>query len=217
MNSKPWIQKYEPTKLEDMVLNVKTRRKLEFVANNLCGAILHGTPGTGKGTFMNILKEQARRENTDYHYFWINAGLDGSIDMVRNKIKAYVQVGPMSSYTIVGESRRYVVINEAEKLSQDAQIAIRELQEKHQHINFIFMCNNFAKIDSALKSRCIEVEMMNPSTEDPINFMRNILSVENIDVDEIPLSKLVGKAIIGGRLDMRKLIMELQVECATRQ
>jgi DNA polymerase III delta prime subunit len=216
MNNKPWIQKYEPTKLEDMVLNVRTRKRLEFVANNICSAILHGPPGTGKNTFMNVLKEQAQRENTMYHYYWFNAGKDGGIDIVREKVHHYVIHG-RGGYEFQGFTRRYVVFNEAEKLTKDAQIVLREIQEKYYWINFIFMCNDFSKIDLALKSRFIEVKMENPSTGDAINFVRKILAAENIEVDGIPLSNLVGKATIGGRLDMRKLIMELEIETATRQ
>ena len=67
---------------------------------------------------------------------------------------------------------KVVVFNEAENLSQEAQAALREIMERvEKYCLFIFMTNNIKKIDSAIKSRCLEIEIKDPPIEDIKSFI----------------------------------------------
>ena len=79
-----WHLKYEPTSLDEMVLNVNTRQKLRYVTDSMEDAILYGPPGCGKGTFVNIFVINPVRDN-----MWLNAADEGGVDTIRNKVQSF--------------------------------------------------------------------------------------------------------------------------------
>jgi replication factor C subunit 2/4 len=56
----PWLEKYRPTSLEDVVGNNETIARLRAIAHtgNTPNLILAGPPGTGKTTSVNCLARQ---------------------------------------------------------------------------------------------------------------------------------------------------------------
>ena len=52
MNTRPWAEKYRPTRFKDIVLDENNRILLEnaIETNNFPNLLLYGPPGTGKTT-----------------------------------------------------------------------------------------------------------------------------------------------------------------------
>ena len=56
-----------------------------------------------------------------------------------------------------------VVINDAERLSKDAQHALRRTMEKYSsNIRFILCCSSVGRVISPIRSRCLLVRLSSP-------------------------------------------------------
>jgi replication factor C subunit 3/5 len=62
-----------------------------------------------------------------------------------------------------------VVINDAERLSKDAQHALRRTMEKYSsNIRFILCCSSVGRIISPIRSRCLLIRFSSPKNEEVI-------------------------------------------------
>jgi replication factor C small subunit len=136
---------------------------------------------------------------------WISAADETGIDFIRNKVKPYCQVAAGPEFF----GRKNVVFNEADHLTKDAQAVLRELIERHTEVRFIFMMNEIEDFEYQLKSRCAVIEFKNPPDGDIKNFVKKILTAENIQFDKKLVDKIVGREYP----DMRKIISEIQRTC----
>jgi DNA polymerase III delta prime subunit len=191
-----WDKKYEPTSLDDMVLNIKTREGLNYVMNSKGSAILYGPSGCGKGTFVNLFIVKP-----NLNLMWINAAEESGIGTIRDRVMVYCYGGSSILYGF-----KHMIFNEADKLSEDAQICLREIMEKAPKNRFILMTNNIDKIQQQIQSRCKIVEYRNPPDGDVLNFMKKILAAESVEYDSKKLKKIVGRYYP----DIRKTIIEVQ-------
>lgn len=165
-----WTFANEPTSIKDMVLDPITKVKLEKTLTEMPNLLLYGPPGVGKGTFTNIFLQK-----TGVDFIKINASDENSIDNVRTKIKSFA-----TALGFAGK-KKYVVLNEADALSQNSQWALRDLIESVQSISrFIFMCNYSQKIIPEIMSRCQCINLNNPPPKDIFMFLTNVLKKEKI-------------------------------------
>lgn len=90
----PWIEKYRPESLFDVVGNVEAVSRLASIARagNLPNIILSGPPGIGKTSSVLCLAREMLGE-TQYRnaVLELNASDARGIDVVRNKIKMFAQ------------------------------------------------------------------------------------------------------------------------------
>jgi DNA polymerase III delta prime subunit len=211
-----WLKKYEPKELNEMILHPIVRNELENVQNNPQHLILYGSPGVGKGTFTNIFLAK-----TGADLLWVNASDDTGIGNVREKVKSFATAGsPGAWFDIDGldvqdvEDRyralKVVVFNEAENLSPEAEASLRELMETvEKRCKFIFMTNNIKKIDKAIKSRCLAVEITDPPINDILKHMEKILDEEGVSYEEGTLQTFAQDCYP----DIRKTINEIKGHC----
>jgi DNA polymerase III delta prime subunit len=175
MEQEIWSFKYEPTKLEDMILNETVRKKLEKAVTEKPNIILYGKPGTGKGTFTNIFFNI-----TGCDKLWINASDETSIETIRSKVNPYSHAP--------SPGIKYVVFNESEALSSGksgAQKMLKEVIEQvHTKTRFLFMTNEIHNMNSAILSRCMEINLDSPPIGDIGRFMSKILKSENVAFDK---------------------------------
>ena len=87
-----------------------------------------------------------------------------------------------------------VVFNEAENLSKEAQASLRELMERvEKRCKFIFMTNKMDKIDEAIISRILLVQITEPPINDIIKHMENILDEEGVSYEDGILATYIQK------------------------
>jgi replication factor C small subunit len=214
MNTISWAKRYEPKKIADMALRTDIKQILSNITVNPQNLILHGTSGVGKGTFTNIF-----RETTGCIELWKNASNETSIDMIRKDVLPFADSAshrlffpPSGTNKIEGThtNLKCVILNEAENLSKEAQAALREIMERSdKRCKFIFMTNNMERIDRAIQSRCVLVEIKNPPIPDILRFLENILGNEKVKYDKEILLNFVQK----NYPDIRKIINDLQGHC----
>lgn len=199
-----WVQKYRPQRVADAILPETTKKSFQkFVDDvNIPNLLLTGSPGTGKTTVAKAMLEELGCD-----YIIINAALNRGIDVVRSEISTFA-----SSISLSG-GRKYIILDESDYLTPDAQASMRNLIETFsKNCGFIFTCNFKNRIISPLRSRLSEVDFSIEKTEKPKLaaqfFKRTLAILKNEEVDFDP--KVVAKVIEKHFPDFRRILNELQ-------
>jgi DNA polymerase III delta prime subunit len=199
-----WSQKYRPQRISETILPEKTKTTFQkFVDDkNIPNLLLSGSPGTGKTTAaVAMLKE------LDCDYILINGSLNGGIDTLRHEIANFA-----SSISFTG-GRKYVIIDEADYLTQNTQAGMRSFSEEFsKNCGFIFTCNFKDRIIAPLQSRFSLVDFSISKSEKPkiaaqfFKRMLKILDEQGIEYEKPVVVKVVEKYFP----DFRRILNELQ-------
>ena len=200
MNQTPYEFKYMPQSFDEMVVAEDIRPVLKKALEELPSMILSGPPGTGKGTFVDVLKAT----HPDIDILKINCSDYTSIDDVRDKIKPFA--------TSIGfGALKIVFLNEVDYLSQNGQAMLRDLIESTQkYTRFILACNYPHKIMDEMFSRCQHVELNNPPAIDVVKRCWAILDKEGVQYDKKTVIEIV-KAIWKKKPDVRNTLVTLRM------
>lgn len=190
--------KYMPNTFEDMILSEQVRPKLKKALEELPNMILYGPSGTGKGTFVDILKK-----TKGIDILKINCSDETGIDTIRDKVKSFATSAGFGGMKIV-------YLNESDYLSIPAQAMLRDLMEAVQaRTRFIFCCNYVHKMMDELMSRCQAIELTNPPAIDVVKRCWSILDAEGVKYDKKVVVDLV-KTIWKRKPDIRKTLVVLR-------
>lgn len=199
MKQEIWCFKYAPKTLDEMILSDEMRETLLKVIKECPNILLVGKPGTGKGTFMDIIIKE-----TGYDFMKLNASDENSVDVVRDKIKSFA--------TSMGlTDKKIVYLNEMDHMSFQAQAATRDLLEMVQKNSRFFLLANYPqKIIDPLKSRCQTITLNDPPKDQILRHCFKILKAENIEVKN---KSGVVEIIKAHYPDIRQIINTLQLNC----
>lgn len=201
MTMELWEIKYRPTEIDDYIF--QTDKQKELIEKCISeGAIPHlllnGHRGTGKTSLAYLFKEVL--EIDDYDFLTLNGSDENGVDTVRNRIKGFVSTTPIGEFKIV-------FIDEADRLTFDAQQILRHMMEEYSDTaRFILACNYGNKIIPELKSRCVELEFKSMDRDLMMERLAVILSNEKIKATVDDLTAVVDQAYP----DMRKAVQLLQ-------
>ena len=183
MDHIPWVEKYRPTKFEDIVLEKMNRKILDNIIenDNFPNLLFYGPPGTGKTTtIINLIKRYQEKYNQNRKGLKIhlNASDDRGIDIIRNQISQFV-----TTKILFGTGIKFIILDEVDYMTKNAQQALRYLiQQYHSNIRFCLICNYISRIDSALQNEFIRLRFCN-LPQDCINkFLSKIIITEKIDI-----------------------------------
>lgn len=159
MNAALWTEQYRPQRLVD-VTGQDTLKQflLRLVDGGITTAphlILHGPPGTGKTTLAlafstDMYPDVPQQASSMY----LNASDERTMETVRDRIREFLR-----TYW-VGVSRKIVILDEVETMTEPAQLTLRALMDAPLIPGtplplFIFLCNTLSRIVPLVRSRAL--------------------------------------------------------------
>lgn len=164
--------------------------------------LLAGGAGSGKTTVAKAICNEL-----DLDYIFINASRERGIDEVRGKIMSFA-----SALSFDGK-RKVIILDEADQLTPDAQLALRaSIEEFANNCSFILTCNFKNKLIDPLHSRCAVKEFRIPREEKQeliaqiYKRITQILELEQVKFD----GKVLASIVVKYYPDFRRTLNELQ-------
>ncbi|KAG5518040.1 hypothetical protein PMAC_003226 [Pneumocystis sp. 'macacae'] len=109
----PWVEKYRPTRLEDIVGNTETIERLKVISvnGNMPHIMISGMPGIGKTTSVMCLARQMLGNAFGEAVLELNASDERGIDIVRNRIKGFSQ----KKVNLPPGKHKIIILDEADR------------------------------------------------------------------------------------------------------
>ena len=186
-DSTPWVEKYRPTHFEDIVLDDLNKKILLSIIehNYFPNLLLYGPPGTGKTTtiinLVNSYQEKYNQKNKGL-MIHLNASDERGIDIIRNQINGFV-----TSKSMFGEGMKFVILDEVDYMTKNAQTALRYLLNNYNNlvnVRFCLICNYISRIDEALQTEFVRMRFNQLPESNILYFLKKINIAEKLNVDE---------------------------------
>lgn len=201
----PWVEKYRPLVLNDVVGNEETVERLKVIAQdgNMPHMIILGLPGIGKTTSVHCLARELLGDQYNQATLELNASDDRGIDVVRNKIKQFAQ----TKILLPPGRHKIIILDEADSMTPGAQQALRRTMEIYSKTTrFAFACNQLLKIIEPLQSRCAILRYNKLSDAEVLARLLEVAKAENVEFTSEGMQALIFTA----EGDMRQAINNLQ-------
>ncbi|KAK9809296.1 hypothetical protein WJX73_002570 [Symbiochloris irregularis] len=201
----PWVEKYRPTLVSEIVGNKDAVERLQVVSEegNMPNLILSGPPGTGKTTSILCLAHALLGPSYKEGVLELNASDDRGIDVVRNKIKMFAQ----QKVTLPPGRHKIIILDEADSMTSGAQQALRRTMEIHSNTTrFALACNQSSKVIEPIQSRCAIVRFTRLSDSEVLQRLLHVCRTERVAYVENGLEAIIFTA--DG--DMRQALNNVQ-------
>lgn len=194
-----WVEKYRPSKLEDIVLSDNNRKIFHKFSSekSIPNLLFVGNAGIGKTSLARIVCNSI----LGCQYLYINASDENGIDTIRTKVTNFSRTKSFDG------NIKCIILDETDGLSLDAQRALRNTMEEHASITrFILTANYSHRIIPPLQSRCQSFDLT-PPLESCVDRVKHILDSESIVCDDV---QKLDHFVRSCYPDLRKCINELQ-------
>ena len=205
--SGPWVEKYRPQSLDDIVGQKPIINRLQkYVGEeSMPNLLFTGPAGVGKTTTAIALVKASLGDYWRQNFLELNASDARGIETVRNNIKNFCRLKP------VGAPFRIIFLDEVDNMTKDAQHALRREMEMYtKTASFILSCNYSSKIIDPIQSRCAIFRFAPINGEAIVERLEYICNNQEVKFTKEGLENIVYFA----EGDMRKAINILQA-CAS--
>jgi replication factor C subunit 3/5 len=189
-NKLPWVEKYRPQQLSELVSQDNTINTLEeFIKDKSLPHILfYGPPGTGKTSTILACANRIYGKNIKKMTKQLNASDDRGINVVREKIKEFAQ----TKLTNDEHNIKLIILDEADSMTSDAQYALRRIiEEFSKTTRFCLICNYLNKVITALQSRCLCFRFMPIKNDDFVKRINFISETEDINITDDGMNHII--------------------------
>ncbi|KAL3235830.1 replication factor C subunit 2 [Nakaseomyces bracarensis] len=213
--SKPWVEKYRPKKLDDVAAqdHAVTVLKKTLGSANLPHMLFYGPPGTGKtSTILALTKELFGPELMKTRVLELNASDERGISIVREKVKNFARltVSKPSKHDLENypcPPYKIIILDEADSMTADAQSALRRTMETYSTVTrFCMICNYVTRIIDPLASRCSKFRFKSLDASNALQRLKYVAEQESVKYKEGVLERILD--ISAG--DLRRAITLLQ-------
>ena len=206
-----YVERFKPKSIDDCILPkhvkeafTKFRDSRQIPHMTLCGS-----SGVGKTASIRALATELK-----FDFMIINGSEEGRlIDTIRTKVKSFA-----STTSLTPQSRKVLLIDEADNITFDVQKALLGTIEKLQNnCSYTLTCNYKNRIEPALRSRCPVFDFTIPNKEKPsiaagfFNRLSQILDDDLISYDKKTLAEYVKKYFP----DFRSMLQNLHLYTGT--
>ena len=179
----PWVEKYRPAAISSIILSDENTKIVTsmFEQRYIPNILFYGPPGTGKTTtVIQIIREYQERHNEAKQGLMIhlNASDERGVEVIRSQINAFV-----TSKTFYGKGLKFVVLDEVDYMTKNAQQALTYvLQEHTAQIRFFLICNYISKIDETLQSYFMKMNFNHLPKDKMVDFLLAIAGKESLEL-----------------------------------
>ena len=152
----PWIEKYRPKTLDDLIVDEITLTKLRSIIerSDMPNIIITGMPGIGKTTTILCLAHSLLGKYYKDAVLELNASDDRGIKTVQNTINSFCKKKMQIAKNV--RKHKIILLDEADNMTEKAQKLIGNLMEKYgETTRFAFTCNTSNDINETIQTKCI--------------------------------------------------------------
>ncbi|GLE10659.1 hypothetical protein PINS_up022876 [Pythium insidiosum] len=204
-----WVDKYRPTSLQELDFHPEVTKRLKNLAtsDDLPHLLVYGPSGAGKKTrIMALLRElygdgalKVRLE----HKSFANPGRTTKVEITTVASNYHIEMNPsdvgnndrlvvqevlkeIAQYHLADtnskRSFKVVLLIEVDRLSKNAQHALRRTMEKYTATcRLVLCCNNPSKVIDPLRSRCLGIRIGAPTNDEICSILQGVCAKEGLD------------------------------------
>ena len=186
----PWVEKYRPNNLEDIILDKITKTKIvNFIEKKeISNMIMTGHPGTGKTSTIKCLAKDIFKDDYKECVIELNASDNRGLETINNSIIHFCR----KKVTTKNNIPKLIILDEADNITKKAQNTLTNLMERYNSTTkFAFTCNDYNKLVEGIQSRCIILKYNSITNADMKSKLINICNKENIEYDDEGIESII--------------------------
>jgi len=228
-----WVEKHRPRQLSQLDYHQSLSEQLQKMAKakDFPHLLFYGPSGAGKKTrIIALLRELfdsgVEKLKIDHRDFKLPSGTTIELSIVSSPyhielnpsdagfherlvvqevIKEIAQSPPLD--TLNKPPFKVVILNEVERLSKEAQHALRRTMEKYMSVcRLVLCCNSTSKVIDPVRSRCLMIRVAAPTPEEVTRALQTVSKKEGITLPP----QLAQTIALQSERNLRKAILMLQ-------
>jgi hypothetical protein len=146
----------------------KTLQKMIDFPECRCHLLLVGPPGSGKTTSAQYFVKQIYKETLYGKALFLNSSDERGLEAVRSRVYPFLRSGLSNLFGAANDTYpKVIVFDEAETLTDQAQIALRPILDRSaKSVMVIFLCNSISRIHPSIIHKFMSIPFEAPRQED---------------------------------------------------